>query len=154
MLAIQVLESAYAGKPAARSIAAVALDRPHLFALIAAIGPVTSQALARAAEMSRFEAAGWLEKQAAAGHLHRDPATGRYATWCPVRGAAVPARKQLRRRRRTRLASIVDGVQQRVLEALAMTWFGLMGDHWWWPGDDMFYAATLPDVGEQTGEQK
>jgi hypothetical protein len=152
MLAVQVLENAYAGKPVAASNAVASLDRPHLFALIAAIGPVTSAGLASAAEMSRFEAAGWLEKQTLAGYLHRDPATGRYAPWCTVTLDA-PARKQVRRLR-SRLAGVVATAQQRVVEAMAMTWFGLMGDHWMWPGDDAYYAAALIDVREQRGEQK
>jgi hypothetical protein len=152
MLAVQVLENAYAGKPVAASSAAAPLDRSHLFALIAAVGPVTSAGLAREGGMSRFEAAGWLEKQTLAGYLHRDPATGRYAPWCPVaRDTAV--RKQVRRLH-SRLADVVATAQQRVVEAMAMTWFGLMGDQWMWPGDDAYYAATLIDVREQRGEQK
>jgi hypothetical protein len=156
MLATQVLQNAHAGKPATTVSVTAGQDWPDLIRLVAEIDPVTSHSLAEAAEMPRFEAVGWLERQASSGYLHRDQVTGRYTTSCAWPGRVASREPPERRRRYSALMQAADAVQQRVMDALAMTWFGLMGDHWW--SGDLEARATAQSgsdlPGQNAGERR
>jgi len=133
MLAVQVLERARAGIGPAENDPFE--GRPDLFAEIANAGPVTAAGLATSTDLSRFAAAGWLARRAAEGYLHRD--AGRYAPWCPwPRPGATALTPNTERRWSGSLKRIVARAQQRMLDAMAMTWFGLMGDHEFWSADE------------------
>jgi hypothetical protein len=55
-----------------------------LFRYIADTESVDGVSLSEVTQMSHAEVMAWLAKHAAAGYLHRDEVTGRYATSCPL----------------------------------------------------------------------
>jgi DNA-binding IclR family transcriptional regulator len=55
-----------------------------LYETIAETGPVTAARLATAAGLPQARAQAWLDEQVAGDYIVRDPATGRYATWCEL----------------------------------------------------------------------
>jgi hypothetical protein len=56
----------------------------NLIRYIADTGSVDGVSLSKVAQMSQAEVTAWLAKHAAAGYLHRDEVSGRYATSCPL----------------------------------------------------------------------
>jgi hypothetical protein len=64
-------------------------DDSRLIEVLARLGPATPYTLAREALLPLQAAMGWLTRGYEAGYLYRDPHTGRYSAWCPLR-AALP----------------------------------------------------------------
>ncbi len=89
-MATQVLDDIWTGSPTTSAPTTLdgEVEMPELYEVIAKVGPVTSYGLAKEALVPRYMASGWVMRQAAAGYLHLNEATGRYATWCPWPRAA------------------------------------------------------------------
>ena len=150
MLAVQVLERARAGVGPVETGPFEGM--PGLLAVIAESGPVTAEGVARLANLPGFDAAGWTARRAAEGYLHRDEVTGRYAPWCHLPHPAAITAKGHRpaASRRRRLADFLESA----LGVMALTWFGLLGDHLVWPEEEAALnsaqpgAAGPPEAGE------
>jgi hypothetical protein len=151
VIATQVLEKARPGAPV-RALQAEA-GRPDFFVLLAEIGPVTAAGFAFAAGMSRYEAAGWLERNTSESFIHRDAVTGRYAAWCRwPREGAVPLRPSEFSQPRNRVRRAFSHAWEKALGFLALAWFGLMADHSLWLSDDSAYSMTAPLWRDETGQ--